>query len=285
VIVRTPTLRLGLIGAGIQRSRTPAMHEQEAAAHGWSCRYEMLDLDTIPGGAAALPSLVDAAEHDGFAGLNITHPCKESVLPLLDTLSDDARKIGAVNTIVFTGSARVGWNTDWWGFRESVTHGLQGAPLDRVVQLGAGGAGAATAYAALQMGVARLDIFDAIGTRAEALADRMNTHFPGRAVAVGDVAEVLAHADGLIHATPTGMASHPGLPIAANLIDRRLWVAEVVYLPLETELLRAARARGCRTLDGSGMAVSQAVEAFRLFTGTPADPDRMRRFFGAATIS
>jgi shikimate dehydrogenase len=261
------------------------MHEQEAAAHGWSCRYALIDLDTIAGGATMLASLVDAAERDGFAGLNITHPCKESVLPLLDTVSDDARKIGAVNTIVFTGRARVGWNTDWWGFRESVAHGLRGAPFARVVQLGAGGAGAATAYAALHMGVTRLAIFDVIDGRADALAERMNTHFPGRAIAVRDVAAAIVDADGLIHATPIGMASHPGLPLASDLIDRRLWVAEVVYFPLETELLRVARARGCRTLDGSGMAVWQAVDAFRLFTGARADPDRMRRFFDAAVIS
>jgi shikimate dehydrogenase len=76
------------------------------------------------------------------------------------------------------------------------------------------------------------------------------------------------------------MSSHLGLPLEADLIERRLWIAEVVYFPIETELLRAARQRGCRTLDGSGMAVWQAVEAFRLFTGATADPDRMRGFFG-----
>jgi shikimate dehydrogenase len=260
------------------------MHEREAAAHGWSCRYQLFDLDTIPGGAAALPSLVDAAERDGFSGLNITHPCKVSVLPRLTVLSDDARKVGAVNTIVFTGGARIGANTDWWGFRESMTRGLAGAPMSRVVQLGAGGAGAATAYAALQMGVTRLDIVDAIDARADALAERMNTYYPGRVFPAVDVAAAIADADGLIHATPTGMASHPGLPLAAHLIDPRLWIAEVVYVPLDTELLRIARQRGCRTLDGSGMAVWQAVEAFRLFTGAAADPDRMRAFFNRAAI-
>ncbi len=261
------------------------MHEREAAAHGWSCRYELLDLDRIPGGASALPSLLDAAQRDGFAGLNITHPCKESVLRYLDTASDDAQNIGAANTIVFAGGARAGHNTDWSGFGESVTRGLAGAALDRVVQLGAGGAGAATAYAALRIGVARLDIVDLIHERADALAERMNRRFPGRAFAARDAAAAIAQADGLIHATPTGMASHPGLPLAADLIERRLWVADVVYFPLDTELLRLARERGCRTLDGSGMAIWQAVEAFRLFTGAPANPDRMHEFFRAAAVA
>jgi shikimate dehydrogenase len=152
-----------------------------------------------------------------------------------------------------------------------------------VVQLGAGGAGAATAYAALQLGVMRLDIVDVVRSRAEALAERMNGRFPGRVFVSADPATALSNADGLIHATPTGMSSHPGLPLAADLIERRLWIAEVVYFPIVTELLYAARQRGCRTLDGSGMAVWQAVEAFRLFTGVDADPGRMHRFFAEAT--
>jgi shikimate dehydrogenase len=258
------------------------MHEREAEAQGWSCRYELLDLELLPGKAAALPSLIDAAERDGFAGLNITHPCKVSVLPYLTDLSDDARNVGAVNTVVFSGRGRVGFNTDWWGFRESVARGLAGAPLFRVVQLGAGGAGAATAYAALQLGVTRLDIVDVVGARADVLAERMNSFFPGRVFVSADPATALRNADGLIHATPTGMSSHRGLPLQADLIERRLWVAEVVYVPIETELLHVARQRGCRTLDGSGMAVWQAVEAFRLFTGAAADPDRMHAFFAEA---
>ena len=261
------------------------MHEREAAAHGLSCRYELLDLDAIDGGPAALPSLIASAERDGFAGLNITHPCKETVLPHLTSLSDDARRLGAVNTVVFAGGKRTGHNTDWTGFRESFSRGLPGARLSHVVQLGAGGAGKATAFAAMALGAGRLDIADVDHARAESLAERINASFPGRAFAIRDAASALARADGLIHATPTGMASRPGLPIAAGCIDTRLWVCDVVYFPLETALLRLARSRGCRTLDGSGMAVWQAVEAFRLFTGITADPDRMRAFFDEANVT
>ena len=125
--------------------------------------------------AAALPSLIDAAERDGFAGLNITHPCKESVLPYLTDLSDDARNVGAVNTIVFSGRGRVGCNTDWWGFRESVTRGLAGrsafsrrAARRRRSRRGDSVRGTAT-------GVTRLDIVDVVDGRAVVLAERMNT--------------------------------------------------------------------------------------------------------------
>jgi shikimate dehydrogenase len=89
----------------------------------------------------------------------------------------------------------------------------------------------------------------------------------------------MARADVLVHCTPTGMAKLPGLPLPAELIAPRHWVAEIVYFPLETELLKVARAKGCRTLDGGGMAVFQAVGAFRLFTGREPDAERMRRHF------
>jgi shikimate dehydrogenase len=101
----------------------------------------------------------------------------------------------------------------------------------------------------------------------------------GRVRAERDVGAALQGAEGLIHATPTGMHGHPGLPLPAALLRRDLWVVEVVYFPLETELLSAARQLGCRTLDGAGMAVSQAAEAFRLFTGLQADATRMRSVF------
>ena len=89
----------------------------------------------------------------------------------------------------------------------------------------------------------------------------------------------MAKADGLAHATPTGMASYPGLPLDPDLLRAEQWVAEIVYFPLETALLKAAKARGCRTLDGGGMAVFQAVRAFELFTGTTPDAERMMAHF------
>jgi shikimate dehydrogenase len=275
-------LLLGLIGSGIQASRTPAMHEQEAAEHGLTCLYQLIDLDEPGRGPKALERLLLSAQQVGFAGLNITHPCKQAVLPLLDGLSVDARALGAVNTVVLHEGRRWGHNTDWLGFAAGFRQGLPGAPIQRVVQLGAGGAGSATAYAILESGAGHLTIIDPEPGRAGALAARCNLIFgKGRAAASGDVAASLADADGLIHATPTGMASHPGMALPASLLRPSLWVAEIVYFPLETELLRAARAAGCRTLDGSGMAVHQAVEAFRLFSGLEPDAERMHRHFVA----
>ena len=255
------------------------MHEREAAAHGLRCIYQRIDLARLGLGSDALPELLTAAERMGFAGLNITHPCKQAVMPLLTGLAEDARVVGSVNTVVFDGGRRVGYNTDWSGFRRSFQEHLPGVSLGRIVQLGAGGAGAATAYAALDLGARDLIIVDAIPERARSLAARLAATFAGRVHAAADSGEALHGADGLIHATPTGMSGHPGLALPATLLRPDLWVAEVVYVPLETELLREARRTGCRTMDGGGMAVFQAVEAFGLFTGLRADASRMRGFF------
>ena len=256
------------------------MHEHEAAEQGLHCEYRLIDLEILKVGAEALPDLLTQVERKGFAGLNITYPCKQSVIELLHELSDDARAIGAVNTVVLSGGRRVGHNTDWWGFAESFRRGLPDVLMNGVVQLGAGGAGAAVAHAMLTLGARKLAIFDPDTARARKLSADLCARFgAGRAAAGSDLAAAMATADGLIHATPTGMVKHPGLPLPAQLLRPALWVAEIVYFPLETELLREARRLGCRTMNGSGMAVFQAVEAFRLFTGITPDAERMQRHF------
>jgi shikimate dehydrogenase len=273
---------VGLIGAGIQQSLTPAMHEREAKELGLQYVYRLIDLDALGLDADALPDLLTAAQRMGFTGLNITYPCKQKIIPLLDELSDDARALGAVNTVVLHNRRRTGHNTDWSGFAQSFRRGLPDVKLDRVVQLGAGGAGAAVAHAALTLGIKSLTIVDTDHARAEHLASDLSSRFGAdRAIAGTDLAAAMANADGLIHATPMGMAKMPGMPLPADLLSPGLWVADIVYFPLETELLRTARELGCRTLSGGGMAVFQAVDAFRLFTGAEPDPERMVRHFAS----
>ncbi|PDT29321.1 shikimate dehydrogenase [Rhizobium sp. L9] len=277
-------LKAGLIGSGIQASLTPAMHMEEGAAQGLDYDYELIDLVKLNASPADLSRLVADAEERGLAGLNITHPCKQLVIPLLDELSPEARALGAVNTVVLKDSRRFGHNTDWWGFAESFRRGLPQADLSSAVQLGAGGAGVATAYAILTLGLKRLTVFDREHERAIDLAETMSALFPSASITAGsDLAVAMKAASGLIHATPTGMAKYPGTPLPPELLERRHWVAEIVYFPLETELLWQARQRGCRTLDGGGMAVFQAVGAFRLITGKEPDAGRMLAHFRTMT--
>jgi shikimate dehydrogenase len=279
-----PSFLIGLIGSAIQASLTPAMHEREADEKGLRYIYRLIDFEELGLSVEALPELLTAAERMGFAGVNVTHPCKQIVIPLLHELSEVALALGAVNTVVLSNGRRVGHNTDWWGFAESFRHGLPDAKRERVVQLGAGGAGTAVAHAALTLGVAQLTIVDTDQARAELLAAGLAQRFgKGSAAELRNLAAVVSEADGVINATPVGMANYPGLPMPAELLRHDLWVADIVYFPLETELLKRARMLGCRTLDGGGMAVFQAAEAFRLFTGAIPDAERMRRHFAAMT--
>lgn len=274
------TLLCGLIGAGIQRSLSPALQEEEARHHGIRMHYQLIDLDGAQRGAGVLPALIEAARVMRFAGLNVTFPCKQSVIPLLDGLSDEARTIGAVNTVVREGDRLVGYNTDGTGWSWGFQRALPGADLSRVLLLGAGGAGSACADAVLRLGAGELVIVDEDRERASALSARLNEHIGGgRARAGTDLSAELQSASGLIQATPTGMAARPGMPLRAEWLRRTMWVSEIVYVPLETPLLRAARRAGCATADGGHMNVGQALRGFRLFTGLEPDAARMDAHF------
>jgi shikimate dehydrogenase len=275
-------IQVGLIGVGIQRSLSPTLHETEAAHHGLCLRYQLIDADGELLTADTLPQLLSSARAHGFAGLNITYPFKQAVLPLLDSLSEEASAMGAVNTVLFENGKTSGHNTDGSGWSRAFRAALPQADLSRVTLMGAGGAGSAVAHAALRLGTAHLVIHDSDHERAVLLAKALCKHHGlHRASAQEDIAIALRDSTGLIHATPTGMDKLPGLPLPAQLLHAGLWVAEVVYFPLETALLKAARAAGCATADGGGMAVWQAVGAFELFTGITPNAARMDAHFRA----
>ena len=275
---------VGLIGADLGPSLSPPLHEREAAELGLSYVYKRIDINALGLPADNVGELLRAAQQFGFSGLNITHPCKQAVVEHLDELSPDADTLRAVNTVVFDGGRAIGHNTDWPGFQQNFALGLPDVETGRVVLLGAGGAGAAVAHAALSLGVDRLSVADVHRGRAAALARSLRRRYGSDRAAVSEcLADELGRAQGLIHATPTGMATHPGIPVAPELLHDRLWVADVVYRPLDTELLRQARQLGCQTLNGGGMAVFQAALSFELFTGSEPDRERMLRHFTALT--
>lgn len=274
---------IGLAGRGIQMSRSPIMHEREGARLGISYNYVLIDFDRLGLPDSALGSIIAATEQMGFAGLNITHPFKQSVIQHLGWLAPEASAIGAVNTVVFSGGARKGHNTDAWGFAESFREGMIGCSLSRVVQFGAGGAGAAVAYALIELGVRELHIVDSDGERARQLAQRMTARFGKQVMAKTDVAVTVNAAVGIVNTTPVGMSKYPGVPFPSGFLRPDQWVAEIIYFPEETELLRKAKALGCRALGGTGMAVYQAVRAFELFTGIAPDRAAMAGHFEAVS--
>jgi shikimate dehydrogenase len=272
---------VGLIGSNIGRSLSPALHEREADHHGLRYLYHQLDLDVLNLPVGRTGELLAAARLAGYTGFNVTHPCKQVVLKHLDGLSSEAESVRAVNTIVLDDGKAIGHNTDLSGFTQSILRGLPDVRMDQVVLLGAGGAGAAVAYALIALGVKELWLYDKDSTRAVSLAGRLGAV----AVRADNLADAVSSADGLVHATPTGMTGHPGMPLPKEVLRPRQWVTDVVYRPLDTELVRTARDLGCRVLDGGMMAVFQAADSFRLFTGLEPDPDRMLRHFARLVAS
>jgi shikimate dehydrogenase len=275
---------IGLVGRGIGSSLSPIMHEHEGQRLGLAYAYHLIDLDRLGLPDADLGAVIEAASAAGFSGLNITHPFKQAVVPLLDALAPEAAAIGAVNTVVLQGGDRTGHNTDCWGFAESFRRRLGAVPLDHVVLFGSGGAGVAVAQALLQLGVKRLEIVDPLRERAQALAEKLR-RFGMDVVATDKPEAAIITASGVVNATPVGMLKYPGTPFDPALLQAHQWVVDVVYFPRETELITQARAMGCKVLPGGGMAVYQAVRAFELFTGTVPDGAAMAKTFEAAAMA
>jgi shikimate dehydrogenase len=276
---RRRAVLIGLIGEGVTPSLTPPMHELEGARHGMHYVYRPIDLAAGEASAPAVATLIAAARRLGFDGLNVTHPIKQLVIPMLDDLAPSARAVGAVNTVVFGSEATVGHNTDVTGFGEAFDAAFGDARRERIVLVGAGGAGSAVATALATRGVGDLVIVDADADRASALAFAITARRGAaggvRAAAFAELPALLRGADGVVNATPMGMAQHPGTPFDLDLLTDRLYVADIVYRPVETALLAGATARGCRTMSGLGMAMHQAADAFEIFTGEPADRSAM----------
>jgi shikimate dehydrogenase len=278
-------IRTGLLGREILASRSPWLHQEEAKAHGLNLQYELFDFTARDWHDKDLGLYLAELKAAGFAGVNITHPFKQKVIANLDALDPSAEQLGAVNSVQFSPEGMIGHNTDVTGFANSVRQGLGGAALSHIVQFGAGGAGSATAHALLSLGVADLTLVDSEGARCQELVARLSRSYPKASVKRGTAnAALLASADGIVNATPVGMAAHPGTPFDPDWLSSSQWVADIVYFPLETALLKAAEARGCRTLSGKGMAVYQAADAFDIFTGLTADRNRMLDSFDAFSM-
>lgn len=271
-----------LLGQGVRPSLTPEMHEREAQRHRLRLVYKAVDLDGRRTSPERLRELLDHAVELGFDGLNVTHPVKQAMVPLVDRVSAEVEAIGALNTVVIRNGETFGHNTDVTGFGIAFRAGLPGASLESVVLLGAGGAGTAVSHALVGLGARHLVVHDPDTAQAERLVASVRDIAPDLIVesaTPSGLADAVATASGIVNATPVGMAAHPGTPIDTGLLGAPLWVADIVYRPLLTELLSGAAARGCRTLNGSGMAVHQAADAFELFTGRQAHRDAMLRDF------
>lgn len=253
----------GLLGAPIAQSAAPAMHERAAAALGLRCHYQLIEV--AGAGREELKVLVEGVRRLGFAGINVTFPYKEAVVGLLDELSPDAARIGAVNTVVVRDNRLIGYNTDTTGFARAIAPLVDASSHGAAAIIGAGGVGKAIAFALAGLGVADLRIFDCDRAKAVHLAARLEGH--ARARAAHSVEDALQGVVGLVNASPVGMLPSLGTPVPDALLHAGLWVADAVYSPLWTPLLTAAKASGATVMTGRELAIYQAAEAFELFTG------------------
>ena len=276
-------IRVGLLGRGITASASPAIHEAEAARLGLALTYELFDFDALGLADDALAGMLEQLVQRGFSGVNITHPFKQAVIPILDELEPTAASLGAVNCVTFRDGCMYGSNTDWVGFQFMLDLKLPRARRDIVAQIGSGGAGSATAFALLQSGTRELRIHDSFAARTITLANRLQSAFPdAHIIDCATPAAAIAGADGVVQTTPVGMEQHPGMPFDPALLSSDQWFADVIYFPRETELLKAARKRGMATADGAPMVIGQAAEAFLRFTGVEPDRDWMLATLDAA---
>ncbi|MHC4040414.1 shikimate dehydrogenase [Bradyrhizobium sp. 23AC] len=267
-------LLTGLIGAPIAHSASPAMHERAAEALGLRGHYQLIEVAGAD--AAGLRMMLEGVRRLGFAGVNVTFPYKEAVVPLLDELAPAAATMAAVNTVVVRDGRLIGHNTDTTGFARAVAP-LLASSGNAVAVIGTGGVGKAIAFALASLKVTDLRIFDSEPARAEKLAALLARH--GGARVATSVEDALRGATGLVNGTPVGMLPNRDTPVPASLLRENLWVADAVYSPLITPLLAAAQAKGARIMTGRELAIYQAADAFELFTGLAPSTEIMGQAF------
>jgi shikimate dehydrogenase len=275
---------VGLIGAKIGRSISPAMHEAAGRSLGIELRYHLIDTDLLGHGAAELPRLLDSVRLLGFAGVNVTHPFKEAVVACLDEVEGPAAAVGSVNTVVMRGGRLVGHNTDYTGFVSGWRRTFGAMRPGSAALVGAGGVGRAMAHGLAELGAAELRVTDVDARRADALAaDLRAAHPTVRVVVAANAGAAMRGADGAVNATPVGMHAYPGNPAPAAAFAGLKWATDAVYTPLETEFIASARRAGASVMTGQELAIGQAVDAFALFMGRPAPVEVMRAVFREKT--
>ncbi len=265
-------MKAGLIGDCIGPSLTPDIHMSEGKALGLQYTYVRFDTS----GSETLETALRAAKTRGYAGLNITHPHKKSVVAHLDQLEGIASEIKTVNTVVLKDGQAIGWNTDYLGFKQALAHHIGPIEGQFVHVVGAGGAGLAVVLALLDSGAARVAISDLSAMSAGALIADVGAIRPQASLERVDLTSAPEGVEGIVNCTPMGMADHPGAAIDPTQYHPEAWVADIVYFPQDTLLVQKARNAGMRVMDGSGMALWQAVEAFQLITGHKPDALRMQ---------
>jgi len=269
------TIRLGLIGDNIARSRAPDLHRIAGMLVGLDTTYDRLiphelgsNFDTVFARCAA----------SGYRGINVTYPYKEVAARKVSSSDALVRDVGAVNTVIFGPGGPEGYNTDLSGFMAAY-RGAFGAREPGIVALiGAGGVGKAIAFGLIGLDARAIRVTDTDRARAISLAQALTAAAPRIDVTVAvDATEAALGADGIINCTPVGMVGHEGTPVPAEALEGGRWAFDAVYTPVETTFLQHAAAAGLHCLSGFELFFHQGVQAFKIFTGLDVPEPELRR--------
>lgn len=269
---------LGILGYPVGHTLSPLMHKVAAEYHSLDLIYLAFSVkpENLPAALAGIKAL-------GINGVNLTIPHKEAAIPLVDELSEEAQLIGAINTIVLTNAKLIGHNTDGQGFITSLENDAGESPTGKsVLLIGAGGAARAIAIQLAIAGTKKIIIANRNLYRAQNLKSHIEEYFKKTsvyAIPLGreTLIPYIEDTEIIINATPTGMSSDDTLILPGERLNPRQLVCDIVYRPLNTPLLQAAKAQGCKTLDGLGMLIYQGALAFKLWTGLDMPVDLVRK--------
>ncbi|THH35919.1 shikimate dehydrogenase [Aliishimia ponticola] len=263
-----PVLKAGLIGAHISRTRLPAALDLLCAEHGWSLDFKLIDTADLP--QFDFDAQMHTAQDEGWSGMTVTHPWKTDARRFVgEAMGAEAVHLGACNTVTFAPDLR-GHNTDYTGFLAAF-RAFDHVP-GRVVLMGAGGVAEALAPALMALGADDVAICDINAPRAAALAQSCG----GRVIAPDAAEDTLRAANGLVNATPLGMAEYPGTAFDPALLGPQGWAFDAVYTPTRTMFLRDAAAAGLACLSGFALFRAMAVRSFAAYTGIDPDEEAMR---------
>jgi len=266
MIINANTRVTGLIGYPVEHSLSPLMHNAAFDSLGLNYCYVAL-----PVKIEALPEAIRGIKALSFTGCNVTVPHKQNVIPLLDEIDEEARFIGAVNTIKNEEGRLKGYNTDGRGFMESLKEeGVEAEGKDIFI-IGAGGAARAIGYYLAQV-ASRVCIFDIDTAKAMTLVNDLKKI--KESVVFVDSLTRIKTSDIIINATPLGLKEDDPLPLDLNYLNKNHIVYDLIYW--DTMLLREARSLGCKTINGLGMLLWQGVLAFKIWTGITPPVDIMK---------
>lgn len=268
-------LKMSLVGSGIQHSRMPQLQEYLGKLAGVEVSYSRVDGSLMD--EFDPTTFVRQAISEGYSGLNITHPYKQAIVPLVDEACVDGHElIGSYNTLKFENSEVLAANTDFSGFIRTYNKYREEQSPGKVYLVGAGGVGRAIALALARLGCTELFIHDRQEAQAASLAGLLQQQgVNARTVHDNETSYAIRHSTGLVNCTQVGMYNHPGSAINLALIGDQQWAFDAVYTPMGTAFLKSCREKNLQCLSGFDLWLYQGVDAFRIFTGKDIEPDVM----------